>query len=180
MKIELPKEKASRLINCGQLILVSVGDGENSTVTPCAWHLVISKEPVLLGIALAKKHYSSELIRKTKEFSVNVPDWSLVKKTTYCGSVSGRTLDKFKEAKLSPLKPHSLKFSPRIKECLAALECKLFKTYSLGDHYLFVGKVVFAEAEAEYFQEIWDTRRVELIFHLGARFFFKSSPYVEV
>jgi flavin reductase (DIM6/NTAB) family NADH-FMN oxidoreductase RutF len=168
------------LINCGEVILVTAAYKDKATITTCAWHLPLSRSPAALGIALAKTHFSSELIKKSGEFIVNIPDWSLLDKVMLCGSLSGRALDKFKEAKLTPQKPHHLVKTYAVKECIAHLECSLLDLKEIGDHFLFLGEIVYAQAESEFFvNDFWDTAKVNLIFHLGSKFFFKSSPYIE-
>lgn len=180
MKTEINKQKASRLINCGPVILVSSSYKDKTNITTCAWSMPLSHEPCLLAVALAKKHFSSELIKKSSQFIVNIPDWKLLDKVMFCGKVSGRDIDKFKEAKLTPEAAHSLAKTPKIAECIAAIECSLFDIKETGDHYLFFGEVVYAEAENSLFvNDFWDTNKVELIFHLGSKFFFKPSPYIE-
>ena len=174
-------EKASRMINPGVLIAISACDGERATITPCAWHMPISKEPLLLGVALSKKHFSSFAIRKTKEFVINIPDWDILDKILICAKASGREIDKFKEAELTPTKTDNLEFAPMIEECSGNIECKLAEVKLVGDHYLFIGQVVGAYANDAYFTgENWDISRVELIHHLGGDRFYRSRDYIEV
>jgi len=181
MKKEVSKDQASRLINPGMIIGVTVGNLDKATITPCAWHLPVSKNPSLLAVALAKKHFSSELIKISKEFIVNIPQWSLLDKLIACGRCSGRDIDKFAKIQLTRALAVKLKQTPAIAECVGHIECELFEAKEIGDHLLFVGNIIYAEVESEYFKEgFWDTNGVELIFHLGAKYFFKSSPYIEV
>lgn len=180
MKIEINKQNASRLINCGPVILVASGYKDKSNITTCAWSMPLSKNPALLGIALSKKHFSSELINLSSQFVVNIPEWKLLDKVMLCGSVSGRNADKFKESGFTKEKANSLMAAPKISECAASLECSLVEAKEIGDHYLFVGEIIYAEAENSLFvDDFWNTDKVELIFHLGGKFFFKSSPYAE-
>lgn len=180
MKIEINKQKTSRLINCSPVLLVTAGYKDKTNITTCAWSMPLSQNPASLAIALAKKHFSSELIKASSQFIVNIPEWKLLDKVMFCGSKSGREVDKFKETKLTAEKSHSLVKVPKIAECAAALECSLFDIKEISDHYLFFGEVVYAEAEERLFvNDFWDTNKVELIFHLGAKIFFKSSPYKE-
>lgn len=180
MKIKVNNDKASRLINCGQVILVSCAYQTKTNIVTCAWHMPLSRKPPLLGIALAKTHFSSELISKSKEFIINIPDWVLLNKVMFCGSISGRSSDKFKEAGLVSQGASVLKKAVKVKECIGSIECSLIETKEVGDHCLFIGEVVEAEAEGSYFiNDFWDTSKVGLIFHLGAKLFFKSSPYLE-
>ncbi|MDD4182441.1 MAG: flavin reductase family protein [Candidatus Omnitrophica bacterium] len=180
MKIEINKQNASRLINCGPVVLVTSGYKDKRNITTCAWSMPLSKGPALLGVALAKKHFSSELINLSLQFIVNIPEWKLLDKVMACGSISGRNMDKFKENGFTAEKAHSLSDAPKIAECAASVECLLVEAKEAGDHYLFIGEIVYAEAENSLFvNDFWDTEKAELIFHLGSKFFFKSSPYME-
>jgi flavin reductase (DIM6/NTAB) family NADH-FMN oxidoreductase RutF len=180
MNIEIDKEKATRLINSGMTVLITTAYKDKVNITTCAWHMPISRKPASLGIALAKTYFSSELIKNSKEFIINIPDWALLDKVIFCGSFSGRNVDKFKETKLTPGKPKFLVKTPKIKECFGSIECILLDIKEIGDHYLFFGEVVYAEARANYFvNDFWDTNKVKFIHHLGSNFFFKSSPYTE-
>lgn len=180
MKQELAKTKANRLINCGMVILVSCAFKDKTNITTCAWHSPLSKNPPAVAVALAKEHFSSELINKSGEYIINIPDWSLLDKVVQCGSLSGWNVDKFDQTGLTSQKAHSLVKPPKIKECVGSLECSLFDTKEVGDHYLFLGEVVHVEVEAEYFQNgFWDTRKVQFIFHLGSKYFFPSSEFME-
>ncbi|MEI8349504.1 MAG: flavin reductase family protein [Candidatus Omnitrophota bacterium] len=180
MKVEIGKEKASRLINCGQVILVTSAYQDKRTITPCAWHMPISKDPALVAVALAKKHFSSQLIQQSKEFVINIPSWQILDKVMLCGSMSGRTCDKFSHAGLTAEKPHKLAVAVPIAESLGTLECGLRESKDAGDHYMFIGEVQYAQADDRFFiNDIWDTETAQLIFHVGGKYFFPSQKTSE-
>ena len=140
----------------------------------------MSHKPPLVGVSIAKTHFSSELIEKSEEFAINIPDISLLEKVVFCGSVSGRDVDKFKQAKLSPLKAKRLNKSPLISECIGNLECRLVDIQEAGDHKLFVGEIIYAQAEEGLFNQNWDTNKIKLIYHLGGKCFTASDRLIEV
>ncbi len=180
MKVEVNKQNITRLLNCGMVVMVSCAYKDKQNVTTCAWQLPLSKSPAAVGVALAKKHFSSELIRKSEEFIVNVPDWFLLDKVVQCGRLSGWDVDKFKATGLTPAKAKKLIKTPAVGECIGLVECSLIDVKEVGDHFLFLGEAIHAEADNDCFiNDIWDTNKVDLIFHLGAKYFFKSSPYSE-
>jgi len=138
-----------------------------------------SVEPPLIGVALSKEHYTSELILVSEEFTINIPNWSLLEKAIFCGSMTGRNEDKFSKTGLTPEAPIKLVESPRIKECIGNIECDLYETIDVGDHYIFIGQVVSAEAEEELFTDsAWESEKAELIYHLGGKYFTKSGERV--
>lgn len=172
--------QVTRMVNCGMLVMVTAACDGKTTITPCAWHMPVSKNPPVLGVALAGGHFSSELIRKSKKFVINIPGWELLDKVILCGSCSGREKDKFEVAKLTPEESIRVQDVPGIGECAGNIECFMEEEKQVGDHSLFLGKAVCARARENCFRNGgWDTGKIELIFHLGAKNFFKSSPYKE-
>jgi len=97
--------------------------------------------PVILGIAIRKERYSHHLISETREYVVNLPTQQIADKVWYCGSVSGRVVDKFAESGLTPVPARYVR-PPLIAECPVNLECKVLGVQEIGDHDLFLGEVV--------------------------------------
>lgn len=180
MEIEVSKDKANRIINAGQVVLVSCAYKDKANIITLAWSTPLSHKPPLLGISVAKSHLSAELIKKSEEFIVNVPGLDLLKSVVYCGTHSGREVDKFKESGLTRENANRLVKTPLIKECIGRLECYLRDVKETGDHSLFIGEVIYAGAEEDYFKEIWQVDKVKLIFHLGGKSFTTSEKKIEV
>ncbi len=67
-----------------------------------------------------------------------------------CGTVSGKEVDKFKESNIIPVAGQKVD-APLIDECVGHIECRVVNQYNIGDHILFVGKVVAASARIEGF-----------------------------
>lgn len=109
-----------------------------------SWITPLSEEPKLIGFACYYENYTSELIKKYKQFSVNiVEDIDLIWKV---GTTSGKEIDKVKEFNIKVKKGKVLDV-PIIEDCLAFAECKLYKETELGDHYFFAGEVKNWEAK---------------------------------
>lgn len=180
MKPEVPLSKANRLINSGQVILVSSAYKDKSNIITLAWNMPLSGKPPLLGISIAKTHLSSELIEKAEEFIVNVPSLELLDKLVYCGTHSGRDVDKFNQTGLTAEKANRLKLTPLVAECIGHLECYLRDIKEVGDHNLFLGEVIHASAEEDLFLDVWQVDKVKLIYHLGGKFFTSSDKKIEV
>ena len=133
-------------------ILVSAVDekGRPNIIT-VAWHSPISIAPPLYGISLGPMRYSHELIEKTGEFVINFPPFGLLEKVHRCGSVSGRTAQKFDLTGLTPLPSEKVK-PPGIEECYLNLECELAGAAAFGDHTWFVGEVLGIRADEGLFE----------------------------
>lgn len=173
MKIEIPLERAHRIVNHGPVVLVTSQAGDDTpNIMTVAWITPVSQAPPMVAVSIGTKSHSHRLILESREFVVNVPPASLVKKVVFCGRVSGRDVDKFQESGLTPV-PGAVVKPPLIDECTGHLECRVHQTVEAGDHTLFIGKVVKAWAEEKLFQDVWqvDGQGGEGLHHLGGRSF---------
>jgi len=110
------------------------------------------ERPVILGISIRKATYSHSLITKTREYVVNLAPASLIDKLIYCGRISGKDVDKFEKSGLTPLPATKVK-PPLIAECPINLECKVLDIQVVGDHDMFLGKVVAQHVNEEVLDE---------------------------
>jgi flavin reductase (DIM6/NTAB) family NADH-FMN oxidoreductase RutF len=108
----------------------------------------------LVGIAVHPSRHTHDMIRFSEEFAINVPGRSLIHHIQYLGSVSGKDLDKFELTKLPMLKARKVG-APLIEGCIGYIECGLEDALRVGDHTLFVGRVVAASVDDEAFDETW-------------------------
>jgi len=181
IKEEISLQRANRLINSGAVILVtsSSKEGKDNIIT-LAWQMPVSHNPPLCAISISKTHFSHQLIETTKEFVINLPNINLLKEVKFCGSVSGREIDKFKESNLTPI-PAKIVKPPLIKECIGHLECENLEMHSAGDHTIFIGKIVFAWANKNLFDGgCWNLNKKEtnLIYHFGGTSFATVSRVI--
>ncbi|MEX2682923.1 MAG: flavin reductase family protein [Candidatus Sigynarchaeota archaeon] len=118
-------------------------DGKKHNIITLAWVGIISSEPPMVGICIRPSRFSYNLILETGDFVVNIPNEDQARAVDYCGSVSGKSKDKFKECGLTAGKASKVE-SPVIMECPVNLECKLvrvIKDYSKS-HHMFLGEIV--------------------------------------
>jgi flavin reductase (DIM6/NTAB) family NADH-FMN oxidoreductase RutF len=150
-KVDVVPIDALRLINPVPIALVTaVGKDGRANVAPCGPVMGASHDPGLLLITVSPKRHNHKLISESREFVMNIPDKSLLEAVDFCGSCSGRDVDKFKESGLTPLPAKKVK-APIVKECMAHLECKVRDEFTVGDHTVFVGEVVAAYANKDMF-----------------------------
>jgi flavin reductase (DIM6/NTAB) family NADH-FMN oxidoreductase RutF len=116
--------------------LVVSGIGNEANVMTVAWIGMMSSSPPTLGISVRQSRHSIGLIRKEGEFTVNIPSATYFKEVDYCGLVSGRDFDKFKEAGFTPV-PGSEVGVPMIQECPYNIEC------------MFLGEIVETQVDAD-------------------------------
>jgi len=114
---------------------------------------MVSLRPTRVSVGARPATYSNGLIKVTGEFVVNFPTVDIIDKVDYCGSKSGRDVDKFAETGLTPEPAIHVK-PPLIKECPVNLECRVIGVLSLGSHDLFIGDVLVMHAEEEVITDI--------------------------
>ena len=174
-KIDVNLELAHRLPHPKLTVLVSCSDASGrANIITLAWSMPVSMNPPLIAVSIAPRRYSHRLIEETGEFIVNVPSIEILKETSYCGSISGRDVDKFKMTGLTPAPARKVR-APIIEECIAHLECKVYKKVQAGDHTIFIGEIVAAYANEGVFKRVFDIGKVRLIYHLGGDEFTTTS-----
>lgn len=177
-KIDVEVELAQRLFAPRLTVLTtSVDKNGKPNIIALSWAMPASFDPPLVTISVGMQRYSHELIAGCEEFVVNIPPISILDKVHICGSRSGRTADKFMEAGLTSIASKKIR-PPRIKECVAHIECKLVGKFQAGDHTIFVGKVVAASVDEAAFDSKGNIMNLELfkpIFHLGGDAFSTST-----
>ena len=100
-----------------------------------------SGKPTLVGVGIARSRFSYDLIQNSKSYVVNVVDETLVEAVAICGETTGRDVDKFKLAKLTPV-PGSKVSAPLIEESPLSIECRVVQVIEVGDHAWFIGEVL--------------------------------------
>ena len=109
---------------------------------------MVSLKPTRVSVGTRPATYSNGLIKETGEFVINFPTVDIVDEVDFCGTRSGRDVNKFAETRLTP-EPAIHVRPPLIKECPVNLECKVIGVLSLGSHDLFIGDVLVMHAEEE-------------------------------
>lgn len=147
-------------------LITTISKDGKPNIIAVAWIIPTSIKPPLLAISIGKTRYSHQLLAETGEFVANIPTKELLDKVEYCGSTSGRNVNKFEEAGLTSKLAKKVK-PPIIEECAAHIECKVMHKFSTGDHTLFIGEVLAAYADGELFTDKWQVERAKLLQHVG-------------
>ena len=129
--------------------LISCGSLKKPNIMTAAWTGIIASDPVITYVSIRPSRYSHEIISKTKEFVINVPNLPLLKATDFCGVKSGRNINKFEACNLSPEKCDFIA-APQIKEAPISLECKVLSVQNFGTHDMFLAEVVAVHVDDQY------------------------------
>lgn len=76
-------------------------------------------------IAVAPPRYSWRFLEEVPEFVISVPDDALQDAVAFCGTRSGRDMDKFVASGLTPV-PSVHVQAPSILECPINVECRIY------------------------------------------------------
>ncbi len=141
--------------------LIGCGNSEEMDIVVVASVGVVSSTPPTIGISLDKRRYSLELIRKTREFTINIPSAQLYRETDYCGLVSGKGINKFKQAGLTPVMGSKVQ-APLLKECPFNLECRVISENVLGEYVLILGEILETHIDNDKVTFIGGRPRVDI------------------
>lgn len=131
-------------------VLVTVADREGKpNVFTVAWAGTVCSDPPMVSISVRPQRYSWHCIEETGEFAINLTTRKLAWATDFCGVRSGRDLDKFQAAGLTPLTASRIK-APLIAESPVCLECRVKQALPLGSHTMYVAEVVSVSVDERY------------------------------
>ena len=147
-KKELPLHEIRRFLEPGPIVLVSSRWKGETNIMTMGWLTVMEFTPSLVGCIIAEGNYSFDLIRKSKECVINIPEADMVDTVVAIGNSDGDQIDKFDEYGLTPLESKKVK-TPSIAECYANFECKLYDDRLVKDYNYFIFEVVRARVASK-------------------------------
>lgn len=127
-----------------RLFLVSSVDKDGkANIMTIAWCMLTSFEPYMIALSVCKERYSHSLISQNREFTLAFPTVDMKGEVLYCGTHSGRDVDKLKESGLKVMPAKKVK-PPLIDKCNINLECKVIGELDTGSNTIFVGEILVA------------------------------------
>lgn len=144
--------KAGTMISPVPPALISSGTIKKHNVMTAAWTGIICSEPVITYVSIRPSRYSYEIIKKHKEFVINLPTVKIAHAVDTIGVKSGRDIDKFALTGLTA-EPSSQVKAPQVAECPVSLECKVIDIRPYGTHDMFVAEVVAVNVDEKYVNE---------------------------
>ena len=108
-----------------RVLLVSQGKEGPPNAMAIGWGTIgiIWRKPIFT-VLVRPSRYTHKLIEETNDFTVNIVTPQLKEVVQYCGTVSGRDHNKFKEKQLTAIPSQKVK-APIIKECILHFECQV-------------------------------------------------------
>lgn len=129
------------------LALVAVLEDDGSVnVSTVASMTPLPGEPSRLVMGVFEENFSSELLKKRGEFTVNFITSKMRSVARACGSYSGKDVDKFEICDLHTL-PAQRVSAPLIQECPLNIECRITDVLELDGLNLFVSEIIALEVD---------------------------------
>jgi flavin reductase (DIM6/NTAB) family NADH-FMN oxidoreductase RutF len=116
-------EDSINKIKEGAFLTVKSGDALNTMTIGWATFGVVWSKPIIM-VAVRSTRHTFGIIEAAKDFTVTIPAGDMHKETGYCGSKSGRDVDKFKMCNLETSTSCQVA-SPIIKARGRHYECKI-------------------------------------------------------
>lgn len=127
-----------------QLLLLGSADKDGkANIMTIAWYMLTSSDPRMVAISVCKERYSHALISQNREFTLAFPTADMKEGILYCGTHSGRDVDKLKKSGLKVMPAKKVK-APLIDQCNVNLECKVIAELDTGSNTIFVGEIIVA------------------------------------
>jgi len=129
--------------------VISVGTGEEANLITLAYVGKVCFKPPIVVISIQPRRHSYQLIEKFGEFVINYPTTDQLREIDYCGTRSGRDVNKWEELNLTKERGFVVQV-PMVKEFPWNMECKVIKRTELGSHVCYFGEVVATHSDPQF------------------------------
>ncbi len=121
-------------------VVIAIAKDRQGRANPVTlgWTMIVSGNPPMMAIAVAKKHYSIEAITNSECFTIAFPSADMADAALFFGSKSGREIDKFAEFECETVPAREID-SVLLADAVANFECMLESQVPSGDHIVFIG-----------------------------------------
>jgi flavin reductase (DIM6/NTAB) family NADH-FMN oxidoreductase RutF len=132
-------------------VMVSCGsEPEEYNIITVSWTGTVCTDPPMCYISVRPERHSYGIIKKNREFVINLTTEELAFATDWCGVKSGRDFNKFREMKLTPVGASKIS-APVINESPVNIECTVRDIIELGTHHMFLSEVVAVNVSEELY-----------------------------
>lgn len=143
----------------GNVGLITSDGPHGMNIMAAEWTHHISYSPGFIAIFLGHNKATTENIRETREFGVSIAAIDQTVLTSIAGGYSGKSVDKVAALKELGFKFHKAEKINTLMVEGASMnaECRVIEEIPLGDHVMFVGKIIEAKA----------SNKEPLVYHQG-------------
>jgi flavin reductase (DIM6/NTAB) family NADH-FMN oxidoreductase RutF len=125
------------------VLVISGRRNEGMNIMVAGWVMRTSFKPPLIAVSIGKTRYTHKMLEKYSEFVLAYPVKGHEKIIDFCGSKSGRSVNKFEVLDIKSAAAQKVNLVI-IENAQINFECRLKEKIKTGDHTIFVGEVVAA------------------------------------
>ena len=155
-------------------VIVTVGKDESEyNMLTIAWTGTICSDPAMCYISVRPERYSYPVLKKNREFVINLTTEKMAYPTDWVGVRSGKNFDKFKEMQLTPIKAHVVD-APYIEESPLCIECRVKDIIALGTHDMFISEVLNILVDEKYIHPktgAFDMKKAGLLVYVHGKYY---------
>ncbi len=133
-------------------IVATYNEDGSPNAMNAAWAGVSVSKPPCLTVSLQGQRKTYENIKRTGEFTVNIPNKKTMKEADYFGMISGHKTNKFADTGLTATKAEFVD-APFIEEFPVCFECKVREITEIGTHCIIIGEILNSMADESLFNE---------------------------
>ena len=123
-------------------LVVTRGENDRLDFLTAMWFTPTGAEPSRMIVAIQKRTLTYDFLVQRGEFVMSAPTDEIMDIVVFGGYVSGRDVDKWQAAKLTPVRPSKISV-PLIGEAIGNVEYKIARQIPFNDEMdLFVGEVL--------------------------------------
>jgi len=127
-------EESMRIIRKGAFLTVKSPSALNTMTIGWATFGLVWQKPIMM-VAVRSSRHTFSIMEAAKDFTVTVPTGNMTKETAFCGTKSGRDVDKFKACKLETAASQKV-ISPVIKTAGYQYECNVIYKSAMNPAFL--------------------------------------------
>ena len=117
------------------MITTKLTDGTQASITVNSFSSV-SLSPALISWCLDSTSETFDIFARARHFTVNILSSQQKNVADYCARQEQRTLHAL------PTMAAKVIESPRVQDSLAVLECEVHDRHTVGDHVIYIGRVL--------------------------------------
>ncbi len=138
----IDRNEIRKVFQPSRIVLAIVFDSQNNryNILPLCFHMWCSYKPLLCAIAIHEKNYSSILFQEAVEFVLAIPGEGMVDEVMFCGTHSGKYINKATECKIEWSEAYKIK-TPGINTAIVNIEIQIKEKSIAGDHQIILGEI---------------------------------------
>ena len=119
------------------IYVLTVRDGDRRHGMSSSWVTQVSGDPPLVAAAIDRRHFSHDVVERTRRFALNVIGARAKHLEDYFYSAASRRPDNLDTV----AREDSPDGPPLLRDAMATLECRVTAAHAAGDHTLFVASI---------------------------------------